>query len=260
MASYSSYKRIASDSLLDGTITDPAFQTGAGKNFGVQWIRGYIGCTTGGCCCLWTVPANIKRVTFEAWGAGGNGNGMCVDNRCQHYKGAGGGYYNSRTISVCPGWQYTICAAGVFPCQSVECVACNGCTSYVNGCNLSNFCAIGGTSGCANGDWNTFCSSAFECCVAPVQNGGDFGMGNHPGAFSGSFACHCYSHNYCSTSAPFFNGGNVNGEVTECWMRCGCENVNYGTGGQSAMTTYCGTTCCGRGSTGGSGVVKIIFV
>ena len=42
-------------------------------------------------------------------------------------------------------------------------------------------------------------------------------------------------------------------------MRCGCHNVPYGSGGQGGMTTYCGSGCCGRGTTGGSGVVKITF-
>jgi hypothetical protein len=153
-----------------------------------------------------------------------------------------------------------VCAGGVFPCLSNECTGCQGCTSYVTGFGLSNFCAIGGTTACANADWNTFCFSAFECCLGPTDNGGDFGMGNHPGAFSGSFACHCYSHNFCATSAPFLSGGQVNGELTECWMRCGCFAVPYATGGQSAMTTYCGSSCCGQGGTGGSGVVKITFV
>ena len=260
MASYSSYKKIRNDSIIDGTVPDAAFQTGAGKYFGVQWIRGGLGMCTSGCCCLWTVPTGVRRVTFEAWGAGGNGNGMCSCNRCQHYKGSGGGYYNSKTVSTVPGCQYTVCAGGVFPCLSNECTGCQGCTSYVTGFGLSNFCAIGGTTACANADWNTFCFSAFECCLGPTDNGGDFGMGNHPGAFSGSFACHCYSHNFCATSAPFLSGGQVNGELTECWMRCGCFAVPYATGGQSAMTTYCGSSCCGQGGTGGSGVVKITFV
>jgi len=260
MATYASYRQITADAITPSTITDASFALTTAKKFGTLWVRGYLGACTVGCCCLWTVPANVKRVTFEAWGAGGNGNGACVDNRCQHYKGAGGGYYNTVTIAVTPGWTYTICAGGVYPCKSVECNACLGCTSYVTGCNLSNFCAIGGTSGCATGDWNTFCFSAWECCLAPGANGGNFGMGNHPGAFSGSFACHCYSHNFCATGAPFLGGGGVTGELTECWMRCGCWEVPYGSGGQSAMTTYCGVGCCGQGSTGGSGVVKVTYV
>ena len=35
------------------------------------------GINNGGCCCLWTVPADIKNVTFELWGAGAAGAGGC---------------------------------------------------------------------------------------------------------------------------------------------------------------------------------------
>ena len=263
MASYASYKKVSGTSLINGTVTDAKLSATAFKNYNVQWIRGFLGDCTCGCCCLWTVPTGVRRVTFELWGSGGNGHGMCSTSRCHHYAGAQGGYYNVKTINVQDGWQYTICAAGVHPCSSVECYACDGCSSYVNGCNLSNFCSIGGKGGCSNTDWNTMCNSDWgRCCVDPSGSvwGGDFAMGNHSGSFSGSFACHCYRHTECSSGAPFLGSGFVSGELTECWMRCGCWPVPYGSGGQGAMTTYCGGgSCCGRGSTGGSGVVKITY-
>ena len=260
MASYASYKKVKGESLNDSAVTDSKLVPGAFKNYCVKWIRGCLGETTPGCCCLWTVPTGVRRVTFELWGSGGNGHGMCVNNRCQHYAGAGGGFYSTKTISVQDGWTYTICAAGVHPCQSVECFACHGCSSYVNGCGIAA-CAIGGRGGCANDSWNTMCSSEWFCCVAPSGQWGntDFAMGNHHGAFSGSFNCHCYRHTECSTGAPFLGDGGVSGEVVDCWMRCGCWQVPYGSGGQGAMTSYCGSNCCGRGSTGGSGVVKITY-
>lgn len=260
MATYASYKKVSGASLPTGSITDAKLDPSAFKNYAVKWIRGCLGETTPGCCCLWTVPTGVRRVTFELWGAGGNGHGLCVNNRCQHYAGAGGGYYTTKTISVQDGWTYTVCAAGVHPCQSVECYACQGCSSYVNGCNLSNFCAIGGKGGCANSSWNTMCNSDWgPCCVNPTAYSSDFAMGGHAGSFSGSFNCHCYRHTECSTGAPFMGGMGVSNELTECWMRCGCQNVPYAHGGQGGMTTYCGSNCCGRGTTGGSGVVKITY-
>lgn len=260
MASYASYKKVKGESIPDGGITDAKLVSGAFKNYCVKWIRGCLGATTGGCCCLWTIPSGVRRVTFELWGSGGNGHGMCVNNRCQHYAGAGGGFYSTKTISVQDGWQYTICAAGVHPCQSVECFACHGCSSYVNGCGIG-ICAVGGRGGCANDSWNTMCNSEWFCCVAPSGQWGstDFAMGGHHGAFSGSFACHCYRHTECSSGAPFLGSGFVSGEVVDCWMRCGCWQVPYASGGQGGMTNYCGSNCCGRGSTGGSGVVKITY-
>jgi len=261
MATYTSYKKVSSDNFTSQTqLTDPKFDIDAGKNYGILWVRGALGAASSGCCCLWTVPTGVKRVTFEAWGAGGNGNGACSCNRCHRYRGAGGGYYNSKTISVTPGWTYTICAGGVFPCCSFECTACNGCASYVVGCQLSNFCAIGGDTGRAETNWPDPLYSCYSCCVAPTANDGDFGMGNHAGAWNGNWLCHCFHKQFCSTGAPFLSGApGVTGAVYGCWMRCGCWSVPYGAGGQSAMTNYCGSSCCGQGGTGGSGVVKVTF-
>ena len=42
----------------------------------------------------------MTRITWEIWGAGGNGHGACSCNRCQNWHGAGGGYYNTKTIST----------------------------------------------------------------------------------------------------------------------------------------------------------------
>ena len=89
----------------------------------------------------------------SGWGAGGNGTGACSCNRCQHYSSAGGGYYNSKMITTNGGCSYTVCAAGVYRCLSRECYGCVGCSSYVNGYNLSNFCAIGGCRANANPSW-----------------------------------------------------------------------------------------------------------
>ena len=133
----------------------------------------------------------------------------------------------------------------------------------MNGFNISNFCAIGGKGGCANSSWNTMCFSEWgRCCTSPSGShwGGEFSMGTHEGGFSGSYNCHCYRHTECSSGGPFLTGGNfVTNELTECWMRCGCHDVPYASGGQGGMTTYCGSNCCGRGTTGGSGVVKITY-
>lgn len=262
MASYSSYKKVIADNFgTNAEITDDKFQQTAGKTYGVLWVKGGLGFGSGGACCLWTVPPGVKRITFDAWGSGGNGAGACSCNRCHHYKGAGGGYYNTVTVSTIPGCQYTICAGGVFPCCSFECVGCNGCSSYVNGYNLSNFCAIGGDTGRAETDWSNPCFSDWSCCLGPGANGGNFGMGNHNGAWTGWWLCHCFRNQFESTGAPFLTaGGNgVLGNLNECWMRCGCWNVPYATGGQSAMSTYCGSSCCGTGGTGGPGVVKVTY-
>ena len=70
--------------------------------------------------------------------------------------------------------------------------------------------------------------------------------------------CHCYVQMTNPTAAPFI-GTTVIQSIRECWIRCGCWIVPYGNGGQNAMTTYCGSSCCGQGGTGGGGLVKITY-
>jgi hypothetical protein len=126
---------------------------------------------------------------------------------------------------------------------------------------LSNFCAIGGGPGRANTSWSDACHSDWECCLQPGNNGGDFGMGNHRGAWGGSVFCHCNYHWTCTTNAPFLAGGSGSTSfLINCWVRCGCWHVPYGTGGQGGMTTYCGSGNCGQGGQGGGGLVKITYV
>jgi hypothetical protein len=264
MASYSSYRKINGASLDPAAVGRAELQPGARRQFGVQWFFGQPCACSTGCCCLWTVPAHVTKLRWEMWGAGGSGHGACSCNRCHHYKGAGGGQYNTVTINTTPGTQYTVCAAGAGVCCRFECVGCNGCTSYVTGSGLSNFCAIGGTPGCANTDWTTRCTSAWECCLQAGANGGDFGTQAHASAFGGvewwftvGF-CHCHRQTSQPTSAPLI-GTSVQEASNFCWMRCGCWTVPYGHGGHGAHSSYCGSGCCGQGGMGGAGLVKVTF-
>ena len=97
MANYSSYKKVANDRIVDGSIPSSAVQSGSFSNWCVKWIYGSPGWGSQGCCCNWSVPTNVTRITFEAWGAGGNGHGECNCNRCGNWFGAGGGFYNTKT-------------------------------------------------------------------------------------------------------------------------------------------------------------------
>ena len=117
MASYGSYKKIVQGQIIDGTVPNSALEDGAGLSLNVKYVYGQVNVCSPGCCCLWTVPTGVRRMTIEMWGAGGSGQGACSCNRCQTYRGAQGGYYNSKTIDVQAGWQYTVCAAGVYCCR-----------------------------------------------------------------------------------------------------------------------------------------------
>ena len=260
MANYKSYKTITADMIPAGTVSLDKLQSGVGPTFCVKYFQGSPGQCTSGCCCNYSMPAGTSRATWEIWGAGGNGHGACSCNRCQHYRGASGGSYNTKTITTNGGCSYTVCAAGVYRCRSRECNGCQGCTSYVNGYNLANFCAVGGGRGCANGDWTVRCTSTYACCVSPGAWGGDFAMSPHQSNWSGHWNCHCtgaVAHT-CQSGAPFMGVGSEQ-YLDQCWIRCGCWSVPYASGGMGAMTTYCGR-CCGQGGTGGGGVVRLTFI
>ena len=181
MADYRTYRQVKSDQLLSGTISSTKLESGVAPRYCVKHFYGHPCYCTPGCCCYWQVPTGVEKLTIELWGAGGNGNGACSCNRCQHYQGAAGGTYNTKTISTSGGCYYTVCAGGVYRCCSRECNGCIGCSSYVQGYNLSNFCAQGGARGCANGDWSVSCTSRNFCCVSPGTWGGDFAMVGHQG-------------------------------------------------------------------------------
>jgi hypothetical protein len=263
MAQYSQYKKVSSDSFTNESVDNADFSTPLNSTYGVKWVYGSPGACSSGCCCLWTVPTGVKKLWIQAWGAGGNGAGSCSCNRCQNNFGAGGGTYNTKVIDTTPGWTYTICAGGVYPCYSRECTACNGCTSYVNGCNLSNFCAPGGHYGLACSCWYQLCHTVQCCCLLPGANGGDWNQTTHIGSWSGAeFVydrghCHCYPYASYASGAALI-GTNVTMSIRECWIRCGCWSVPYGNGGQNGMSTYCGGNC-GQGGTGGPGLVKITY-
>ena len=227
--------------------------------FCTKWFYGCPCWCSPGCCCNWSVPTNVCRLFWEVWGAGGNGHGACAWSRCHHYRGAGGGHYSAKSIGTVPGCSYTVCAGGVYRCWSQECNGLSGgCTSYVNGYNLSNFCARGGERGYAETSWASPCYTYWDCCQNPTSWGSDFGMGNHAGAWGGTFNCHCHCQTTSSTAAPFYGGGTEQ-IIQVCWMRCGCWLSPYTTGGQGAMSSYCGDFRTGQGNTGGSGLVKVTY-
>lgn len=260
MATYASYKKVHGDQMVNGTLSDNDLATGTLNNFGVKWFSGVPCRCSSGCCCNWTVPSCVCRMTIELWGAGGNGAGSCVNQRCHHFKAAMGGSYNTKTIATRGGCTYTVCASGVYRCLSRECTACNGCTTYMNGYNLSGFCACGGYRAEANTSWSTACFYTNVYCRAPGNNNGEMAIvGVNPGWSTASGYCHCHVQEIHQGMAPLIGGTSTQG-IRECWIRCGNFSVPYGTGGQSAMNTYCGNGCCGQGGTGGGGLVRITYI
>lgn len=279
MATYGSYKQVATESIVDQVVPSNALATGAGQAFGVQWIyneRGMAcqncanagGCTeqANGKCCLWTVPSEVSTVTFEIWSGGGGGAGMMCCNYCSFSIGGAGGNYATKTISVTPGWTYTVCAGGSWPCAtSYTCSAGMGCASFVTGCNLSNFCVVGGCGGwmCDGDAWGPrHHDSGCANCNICGYFGADFGMMGSVGLKHGHGACHCYRTTAWTGTAPIIGKTQAVG-ASETWCACGCY-VNWPAGGgMSASSSYCGNWAknCGAGmGMGGSGVVRITYI
>ena len=280
MASYSSYKRITSENInasTSGVVPATAVAAGAGNNYGVQWIYNERAiacrnCQQGCCeqangkCCLWTVPANVTSVTFEIWSGGGGGAGHTCCNCCSFSIGGAGGNYGARTVATVPGCQYTVCAAGSWPCHwSHTCSAGMGCVSYVTGFNLTNFCAVGGCGGwMCNGDaWGPrhHDSGCANCNICGFF-GADLGMMGTVGFRPGFGACHCYRTTSWTGSPPII-GGSMSTSSSDNWCSCGCYTNWPAGGGPSGSSSYCDNwaKCCSAGmGMGGSGVVRITYM
>ena len=228
--------------------------------------------TNGGCCLEWTVPTGAQIITFEILSGGGPGGSAGHDYDIGH--GGSGGNYNKKTICLTagdfnssPGTEsiYTLCAGGTSQCSC--CNSCNrncrhGCTSYVNGDGLSNFCAIGGHGGSTSWDVQ---SSCYNCHIGSNQC--------DKGVFNGQWSSH-----YCNETAF---GGDVCFRGTNAGMTKGyscCNEIYNGQGSPSGPFTapwggggkhYChgGMACCsahsvfpggggpGNGNSSGTGCV-----
>ena len=101
---------------------------------------------TSGNSCTWTVPAGVTMARFQIWGAGTPSAGSAC---CGGSKFGGTGAYASVMMPVTEGCQYVICAGGTTSAcsyydYSVDISTFAGCSSYVTGYGLCNFCAEGG--------------------------------------------------------------------------------------------------------------------
>ena len=75
MATYASYKKLTGEELTDGSVDGADLASPLNTTYGVKWFYVSPGACTPGCCCLWTVPAGVKKLHIQIWGAGGNGAG-----------------------------------------------------------------------------------------------------------------------------------------------------------------------------------------
>jgi hypothetical protein len=215
-----------------------------------------------GKCCQWTVPAGVTKATFEIWSAGGGGAGQTCCNCCSMGIPAAGGSWAVKTIGVTAGDTYTICAGGTYSCEQFHgCSGGKGCTSYVTGNGLTNFCVLGGCGGTmCNGDahgprTNMICANQNIC----PHFGADFGMAGTTGT-GNSNTCHCWTHHQIGGTAPWIGTFGTQRSI-EYWCVCSCFIPGWGAGGMTGDSTYCGSNCkcCAGGGMGGPGLVKVTY-
>ena len=205
----------------------------------------------GGQCCLWTAPAGTVFVTFEIWGGGGSGAGACC---CQQGAPGGAGAYSIKTIcapNMC-GWQYSICAGGTTS-NSTTCCGIVGCTSYVTGCGLSNFCATGGP----RGDTHCFYHFCYTCCIPYAYcccaYGGDLNVHGTQSTYESYTSCGAWFQQHMmaapmTVSGPMLGpGGCLNGGYGCGWWQC----PSFPGGGGASAQTISGNCWCGMWGAGG---------
>jgi len=275
MADYQSYKQINGGQAITANSLGPAQVSGFSTAVTCQFFvcnSDYWTHANGGCCLYWTVPGKALTVRFELTAGGGSGSiSACYHNG----PGGGGGAYAVKTQFAHKGeftsgsTAYTICAGGSSQCSccgfNTGCGCCGrrGCTSYVNGGTLSNFCAVGGSWGfhqCSGGCYS--CSSTWICCrcwaTTACWYGADFGIrGTSPGRRQNQY-CMGSDWSWAAGAAGPWGRGADTANVDNCshGVTQGCcrgHSLFPGGGGHSPYTD--GSCCWGGYGQGGLVVV-----
>ena len=241
--------------------------------------------TNGGCCLSWTVPTGAQIIKFEILSGGGPGGSAGHDYDIGH--GGAGGNYNVKTICKDAGdfistagseSTYTLCAGGTSQCSC--CTTCNracrhGCSSYVTGPGLSNFCAIGGHGGSTS--WDVM-SNCYNCHIGNAQcDRGNYNAGwvshNCNEATYGGDMCFrginssfhkeydCCTHMATTTGGPAgpftVSGTGVGKQWCTGGVACCSAHSAFPGGGGSGNSVGAGTAC--TGGFGAGGLVKVTY-
>lgn len=253
-------------------------------NQGVCSGMGTVCCAAGPNCgnlSVGTTPSMLCQGQM----ANNNPNTMCQSPWGMSSPASGYTYTN-------PGCCYCLVAGGATDC-TINPLGCLGCTSYVNGQGLCNFCADGGVFGhacCAF--WYNMNTTASQCCgQGYLTNGGvdfvstcacyfgaDYGSPGHAGfAYSqcGGNVDPCYWKQGMAFPGGLINqggghvllrnqGGMCNNELIRCYQTIGFP-VHADSGGTSFVpgvggtaVPVCGGGCC-YGFPGSAGFVRITY-
>lgn len=238
--------------------------------------------TNGGCCLNWTVPDGTKSIKFEVLGGGGPGGSSGGDYEVT--VGGQGGGYGSKTIFEADGdfvpgsSSYTLCAAGTSQC-SCCCHCCmatrQGCTSYITGPGLSNFCAMGGLGGSTPWDKMSNCynchKGGLQCCASTYDSswstqtihnqvhGADYEFTGSSGSYKRGYSCCNEVVGYSGgPNGPFSVSGAPNGGHA-CTQCSGCRGGHsiFPAGGGQGHATASGNACWG--GFGAGGLVRVSY-
>jgi len=144
------------------------------------------------CCVSFVTPAGIECATFEVWGGGGGGSGMCAADSYElcymQPPGTAGAYVVRCLDNVSEGDRYCMIVGTSTSCSENYCGR-RGCFSCLNGPSAS-LCAQGGYGGPCIRSWG--CGF---CCNSATANafGGDY---NIDGLYSGICVTCTTSTNY----------------------------------------------------------------
>jgi hypothetical protein len=237
--------------------------------------------SNGGRCCAWTVPVGTTSIKFEILSGGGPGGSSGGDY--DYGIGGQGGNYGSKSLQksvhgFTDGTVYTVCAAGTSVCSC--CCSCNvncrhGCTSFVTGTGLTNFCAIGGMGGptiwdkmdncynchignvqCNLGLYNS--SWQANACNTPVY-GADMCFRGTAGSMNRQYNC-CADHFSVAggPTGPFTAPHGVGGKHPCVGnLACCSAHAAWPGGGGAGHSTMSSNACWG--SFGAGGLVKITY-
>jgi hypothetical protein len=239
----------------------------------------------GGCCLQWTVPTGTSIINFEILSGGGPGGSAGHDYDTGH--GGAGGNYNEKTLcreagdfNSIAGLEsvYSLCAAGTSQCSC--CTTCNracrhGCSSYVTGDGLTNFCAIGGHGGSTSWDILSNCYNCFrgniQCDVGnysagwtanncnEATQGGDMCFRGIAGSYQRGYSCCNETQNHNGGPAgPFtVSGSGIGGNACTGGSACCHSHSAFPGGGGTGASHAAGTACVG--GFGAGGLVKVTY-
>jgi|TARA_B110000116_G_scaffold127259_1_gene110282 hypothetical protein len=228
----------------------------------------YIGCATfdghtggegqnyGGWSCSWVVPADVKSIKFDIYGAGASGYGGCCCMMNPLPGGAGGyavKHLNLEDGHFVAGDTYAICAGGTGCCWPHQ-HGVRGHTSYITGPGLSNFCAVGGhtsINNCASFNCYTCCHTCFGC--APIY-GADYGVaGTSSWRMSSQYCASSMFQVASHSGGPLSHGGSsFSPDACTFGYHSGGSPSSPGNGAYGAAVSW--PCCCGK-SGGGGGVL-----